>query len=496
MINTLLPPIIIGISMLTGVVIYFISENREHLRTILNLTGAFIKLLLVIYMLVKVLEGNTFEMRIGFVNKIDFVLIADPLSLLFLTLSSVLWLLTTFYAVGYMRDSKNRSRFFSYFSICVAATAGIAMAGNLLTFYLFYETLTLSTFPLVIHEGSQKAIEAGKTYLRYTITGGMLILGGMLYLYSAAGSVDFVKNGLLENVAISNTELNTIFFFIFTGFAVKSAIVPLHRWLPIAMIAPAPVSALLHAVAVVKAGVFGIIRLVLNIFGYNLFHLSNFSYIVIFAACFTIIYGSIRAISQENIKRLLAYSTVSQLSYITLGISLIAQTAIIGGMIHLIHQGIMKITLFMCAGYFDKAFGIKNISQLNGVGKIAPIPMAAFTVAAFGMIGLPPTAGFITKWYLGLGGLESGAWYIILILLISSFLNAIYFLPLIYRGWFKTADEAAMIKPRNLGYYAVLFLIFPPVVTAVLTLLFGIFAASNFSPLYWAEIIVNREFGL
>lgn len=496
MINILLPPIIIGISMLTGIIIYFINEKRERFRTILNLAGAFIKLLLVLFMLIKVLNGEEFQTRIGFVEGIDFVLIADPLSLLFLTLSSVLWLLTTFYAVGYMRDAKNRSRFFSYFSLCVAATAGIAMAGNLLTFYLFYETLTLSTFPLVIHEGSQKAIEAGKTYLRYTITGGMLILGGTLYLYSTAGSVDFVTNGILQNIPLSKGELNTIFFFIFTGFAVKSAIVPLHGWLPKAMVAPAPVSALLHAVAVVKAGVFGIIRLILNIFGYDLFHMANLSNIVIFAASFTIIYGSLMAISQKNIKRLLAYSTVSQLSYITLGISLVGNYALIGGMVHLVHQGIMKVTLFMCAGYFDKAFGIKNIEQLNGVGKRSPLAMATFTIAAFGMIGLPPTAGFITKWYLGVGGLESGAWYIVLILLASSFLNAIYFLPLIYRGWFKTVDETVIVKPKVLNYYTVLFLIFPPFVTAILTLLFGLFAASSFSPLYWATIIIYREFGL
>lgn len=278
------------------------------------------------------------------------------------------------------------------------------------------------------------------------------------------------------------------------GLGVKAAMVPLHGWLPQAMVAPAPVSALLHAVAVVKAGAFGLVRVVYDVYGMELaFSLGLLSPLTI-AASMTILYGSIRALGQTEIKRRLAFSTVSQVSYIMLGISMFHPLAAIAGLAHLIHQGLMKVTLFFCAGNYAETLGIHCVEELDGTGRRMPITSIAFTVAAFGMIGVPPAVGFISKWYLGMGAVGAGMHWVILVLVASSILNAAYFLPLVYRIWFKTREND-WPHEQNIGVLETsAWILWPPVATAIFSLAGGLAAAATFSPAGWAAFILFGEY--
>ncbi len=493
--NNWVPLLVVASSLVPGLIIFGLAETRIRLRTTLNLFGALSKLLLVGLMLWGVYHGTHYELRLPLLPGLDLVLRAGPLALLFITLSSVLWLLTTIYAIGYLEGAPHRSRFFGFFSLCVTATVGIALAGNLLTFLIFYELLTLSTYPLVVHRGSEQARRAGQTYLIYTVLGGALLLLGTVWLYTLTGSLEFTPRGFVADLdPVHHTALMTIFFLMITGLGVKAALVPLHGWLPQAMVAPAPVSALLHAVAVVKAGAFGIVRVVYEVFGVEFAADLGVLTPLLWVAAFTIIYGSVRALFQDDLKRRLAYSTVSQVSYIALGVAIAGPVATIGGIVHLVHQGLMKITLFFCAGNLAETLGIHRISEMDGVGRRMPWTMAAFTIGAFGMMGAPPIAGFISKWYLGLGALETGQGWVILVLAGSSALNAAYFLPILHRAWFGAPPEQwhreRDFGPRETGRT----LLVPPLVTAALALGVGLLATLPFSPLDWAQLITRREF--
>ncbi len=493
--ETLLPLLVLVSSLLPGLVIFFLPEQRVVLRSSLNLTGALIKLILVGFMLWGVFEGQHFEARLPLLPGLELTLRADPLSMLFVALSSILWLITTVYAIGYLEGSPNRSRFFGFFSLCVTATIGVALSGNLITFVLFYELLTLATYPLIVHRGTEVSRQAGKTYLRYTVAGGTLLLIGTVWLYALTGSLTFTTGGFLADLDESHTPaLLLIFTLLIAGLGVKAALVPLHGWLPQAMVAPAPVSALLHAVAVVKAGAFGIVRVVYDVFGIEFAAALGVTLPLAFVAAITIIYGSLRAMFQDDLKRRLAFSTVSQVSYIILGTVIVGPLATIGGLVHLVHQGVMKITLFFCAGNLAETLGIHRISEMSGVGKRMPWTMTAFTIAAFGMIGAPPLAGFISKWYLGLGALDAGQGWVVWILAGSSLLNAAYFLPILHTAWFHPAPEKWPAERTWRNRETAWSLLAPPIVTAALTLAFGLLASAPFSPLYWARFITRLEY--
>lgn len=483
-----LPILVLLSSLLPGLVIFLLPEHLRGVRTTLNIGGAVVKVALVTIIGIGLAAGAGFEARLSMLPGVDLVLTVDPLAVLLLTLSSVLWLVTTIYAIGYLEGSPNRARFFGFLSVCVTATVGLAMAGNLLTFLLFYELLTLSTYPLVVHRGTDAARRAGRTYLRYTLTGGTLLFGGVVWLHGLTGTPDFAPQGFLASLPVADRPTLVVIFVLLTaGVGVKAALVPLHGWLPEAMIAPAPVSALLHAVAVVKAGAFGIVRIVQNVYGVEfsaeLGVLGPLSAI----AVVTILYGSLRALGQQDLKRRLAFSTVSQVSYITLGTALLGPVATIGGLVHLVHQGIMKITLFFCAGNLAETLGIHDVGEMRGVARRMPWTMAAFTVAAIGMIGLPPTVGFVSKWYLGLGALAAGEGWVLAVLIASSLLNASYFLPLLYAAWFKPPAAAWSRDPAHGGKETSWALLAPPLVTAALVLALGLLAAAPFSPLRWAQ---------
>ncbi len=493
--SSLLPALIVLGPFLAGLAIMATAEHRSLLRSTFNITGALITLSLIALLLNGVSNSLYFDTRLTLLPNIDLVLRADTLSLLFVSLSGFLWLLTTIYAIGYFKYSAHLSRFFAFFSLCVGATIGLALAGNLLTFLIFYELLTLTTYPLIAHKGNTASIKAARTYLIYTMLGGVLLLAGIVWLKTIAGALDFTTAGVLAAMPhLNRTHLQIIFVLLIAGLGVKAALFPVHAWLPVSMAAPAPVSSLLHAVAVVKAGAFGIFRVVYDIYGVEFAKDLGLTIFLAAIAGFTIVYGSICALSQDDLKKRLAYSTVSQVSYIVLGTAISGPIATIGGLVHLVHQGVMKITLFFCAGSIAETLGIHKVSQMNGVGKRMPLTMGAFTIAALGMIGLPPIAGFVSKWYLGIGALEAQGDWILGVLAISSILNAIYFLPVINAVWFKEQIAPWPKQPVNLKLEAHWMLLLPPVLTAFFSLLIGLFAAASVSPLSWATLITTREY--
>ncbi|KAA0876516.1 complex I subunit 5 family protein [Nitrincola tapanii] len=494
----LLPLAVLMTSFTAAMVIFLLPEARHRLRSLINIAAACLKLVLVIFLIQAVLQQDYPEFSWEILPGLSLVLRADALAMLFAGLSSLLWLFTTLYAIGYLENAPNRSRFFGFFSLCVASTMGIALAGNLLTFLIFYELLTLSTYPLVVHRGTPESLRAGRTYLIYTLAGGVLLLLGVALLYAEVGELNFGDTAALAEAFHAHPgRMSGIFFLLLVGLGVKAAIFPLHAWLPTAMVAPAPVSALLHAVAVVKAGAFGIIRLVYDVYGIELSAQQGLLLPLTLIAAFTILYGSWRALQQIDIKKRLAFSTVSQVSYILLGISLFGPLGTLGGLVHLLHQGLMKVTLFFCAGNYAETLGIHKIHELNGVGQRMPLTSAAFTLGALGMIGLPPIAGFISKWYLGLGALQAGMPWVLGVLIASSLLNAAYFLPVLKRIWFSDPPAAwpqQASESKRLWRDSSPWLLLPTLVTATLSLAAGLFAAASWSPLSWAELIVIREY--
>jgi multicomponent Na+:H+ antiporter subunit D len=484
-------------SALPGLVIFFIPETRRTLRSLLNIGAALVKLQLVVLLLLGLYAGESYEWQWSLMPGLTLALKVDALAGLFLILSAVLWLLTTLYAIGYLEHSPHRARFFGFFSLCVSATAGVAMSANLFTFVIFYELLTLATWPLVVHRGTPQALAAGRVYLRYTLISGSVLLLGAVMLHGLVGTPDFVPGGYLADQGVATVWLWVVFVLLLIGLGVKAALLPLHGWLPKAMVAPAPVSALLHAVAVVKAGAFGIVRLVFEVYGIEFAAEIGVTDLLLVLAAATIVYGSWRALFETDLKRRLAFSTVSQVSYVALGVALAGPFGAIGGLIHIVHQGVMKITLFLAAGNYAETLGVHKVSEMSGVGQRMPWTTMAFTLGALGMIGFPPLAGFVSKWYLGLGAWESGANWVLAVLLISGLLNAAYFLPLLYRAWFGPPPPA-WPQPKTLSrvFETHGLLLFPPLITASLVVLLGLFAGLNIATLGWVQWLIHQEFGL
>lgn len=484
------PLVLVLLPLIPAIISFALPERLAAWRNVANLFFALLKVMIVVDLLRQVRGGVVLEWRYPFLPGHDFLLRVDTLALLFVSLSVFLWLMTTIYAIAYFGRGPSLPRFFGFFNLCVLSATGVALSGTAVSFFLFYELLTLATWPLVVHNGDEKSLRAGRIYLAYTLAGSAAFLVGILWLKMLVGTVEFTMPPDLSG--IPPPTLTLIFVLCVGGLGVKAALVPLHAWLPAAMAAPAPVSALLHAVAVVKAGAFGIVRMIYDVYGIGTVAELGLGTPLAALAAFTILYGSLRAVMQADIKKRLAYSTVSQVSYILLGASLIGPFAVIGGLVHLVHQGIMKITLFMCAGALSNRLGIKAVADLDGAGRLMPVTMGAFSIGALGMIGVPPVAGFISKWYLGIGGLQSGAPWVVAVLAGSSLLNAAYFLPMLYRAWLLPPPEQARF--RELGTARDVMLVLPAVVTAAAALMAGVFASSFFSPLAWAKLIAERGY--
>ena len=393
----------------------------------------------------------------------------EPLGMLFAALASGLWIINSIYSIGYMRGNRepNQTRFYVFFAIALAATIGIAFAANLFTLFMFYEILTLSTYPLVAHKGDAKTIRAARVYLGVLLTTSIgLFLPAIVWTYSVAGSGTFTAGGILDGrMAGSSVGLLLGLYVFGVG---KAAVMPMHRWLPAAMVAPTPVSALLHAVAVVKAGVFTITKVIVYIFGIDFLFAEPTSGWLVYVTAFTIIAASAVALQQQNLKRLLAYSTISQLSYVVMATAILKPLAEVGAAVHIVAHAFGKITLFFAAGAIYTAARKTEVHQLRGIGRRMPFTMSAFTIGALSMIGVPPTGGFVSKWYILAGAFQADNYVAIAAIIASTALNAAYFLPIIYMAWFHEEDRPPAREHGEAPLAAVLALM----VTAALTLAF------------------------
>ncbi|MFA7554287.1 MAG: monovalent cation/H+ antiporter subunit D family protein [Spongiibacteraceae bacterium] len=407
--------------------------------------------------LVSILPGISLEFKI------------EPLGMLFAALASLLWIVNSIYSIGYMRgnNEQHQTRFYVCFAVAIAGAMGVAMAENLLTLFVFYEVLTLSTYPLVAHKGDAKSVAAARVYLGILLATSMgLLLPAIIWTYSVTGTLAFTSGGILEgHVAGPAVGLLLALFVFGTG---KAALMPVHKWLPSAMVAPTPVSALLHAVAVVKAGVFTITKIVVYIFGIDFLAASPSSGWLVYAAVFTIVAASFIALRQTNLKRLLAYSTIAQLSYVILATALLVPFSVMAAALHIVAHAFGKITLFFAAGSIYTASKKTELAQLHGIGRRMPWTMGAFTIGALSMIGVPPTAGFISKWYLLTGSFQAENYLAIAAIVVSTLLNAAYFLPIVYNAWFKAESEPPAIDHRE----APLAIVIALSITASLTVMF------------------------
>lgn len=455
-----------------AVPLILLSRRRPAVRETWSLLAALAQTAAVAAMLPSVLDGASPTWQaLDLAPGISLTLRADPVGTLFALVASGLWVLTTVYSIGYTRAERERAqtRYFVSFAVCLFATVGLALAGNLLTFYLFYEVLTVGGYPLVIHRETPEALRAGRIYLAYTLTGGGALLAAVAWTGVLAGHLDFVPGGILDGASAPAWTLWTVFVLFVLGCGVKAAVVPLHTWLPVAMIAPTPVSALLHAVAVVKAGVFGLVRVTGFVFDPGLLHELGAGTVLAWLAAATIVLGSLAALGEDNLKRLLAFSTVSQLSYVVLGVALGTGAAFTGGVMHMASHALLKITLFFCAGAIGVTAHLDRVSQLAGIGRRMPLTMGAFTVAAFMLAGLPPGVGFVSKWLLLTGAVEAGAWSAVAALLASAVLNVAYFAPIVVRAFRRAAGGPTAVAEAPAA------MLVPLLVTATVAVVAGLY---------------------
>ncbi len=416
-----------------------LADRRPDLREALGLLAATILLACVIGLAPSVMAGQTPTLLLGeMMPGLALRLTLEPLGLLFALIASGLWIVAIVYSIGYLRanDEANQTRFFGFFALSIAATMGIALAGNFLTLFLFYEMLTLATWPLVTHHGDEDAHRAGRLYLGLLMgTSICLLLPALIAVGQLTGSTEFTAGGLLAG-KVSPAVTLALLAACMLGIG-KAALIPVHRWLPAAMVAPTPVSALLHAVAVVKAGVFSIVKLIVYVFGTQHLLAAGVTGWLTALAAFTIVAASLVALRADNLKRRLAYSTISQLSYVTLAASLLGALSLAGAALHIVAHAVGKITLFFAAGAIYTAAHKTRVSELRGIGRQMPWTMGAFAIASLSMIGLPPTVGFVSKWYMLSGAMTNGSIIAVAAIIASTLLNAAYLLPIVYHAFFS-----------------------------------------------------------
>lgn len=476
---SLMPLFSVLVSAVGALLIVCTGEHRANLREFWSVAAGVVLLALVGSMVPEVLAGGTPQcVLFRILPGIELAFRVDAFGLLFALGASVLWIVTSFYSIGYMRSLKEhaQTRYFACFALALSATVGVAFSANLFTLFLFYEALTLVTYPLVSHKETAEAKAGGRKYIIYLLGAAkVLLLAAIILTYNVAGTLEFRDGGILpaDQIQAHPTLLFLIFTLFLFGLA-KNAVMPLHSWLPAAMVAPTPVSALLHAVAVVKTGVFSTVRIFLFIFGPSAMHSISMCKIsadqlALVVASVTILVGSLLALSQDNLKARLAFSTVSQLSYIILGAALLNPDGVMGGIAHITNHAVSKITLFLCAGSIYVSTHKTEISQLSGLARRMPWTMAAFALASLSVVGIPPTSGFISKWYLALGTIEGDHWILLGVLLISSLLNAAYLFPIIYKAYFEEG-----VQPQE-EVREVPWMVAPLTITAAASLLLGLY---------------------
>jgi len=451
------------------------GERRPNLREFWSVAAGVLQAAFVASMIPDVLAGRTPEFVLfRILPGVALAFRADGFGLLFGLGASLLWIATSFYSIGYMRSlgAHAQTRYFACFALALSATMGVAFSANLFTLFLFYEALTLATYPLVGHAETDEAKAGARKYIIYLLGAAKLLLvAAVILTYNVAGTLEFRKGGILpaSELAAEPTLLYVVFVLFLFGFA-KNAVMPLHSWLPAAMVAPTPVSALLHAVAVVKTGVFATLRVFLFVFGLDAMKLLGADALALVVASVTIILGSLLALGQDNLKARLAFSTVSQLSYIVLGAALLTPSGILGGVAHISNHAVSKITLFLCAGSIYVSTHKTEVSQMSGLPRQMPWTMAAFSVASLSLVGIPPASGFISKWYLAVGAVQRGSGWLLGVLLASSLLNAAYLGPIVFKAYFE--------EPRDRAHHAISevpWMVIPLVLTALASLLLGIY---------------------
>ncbi len=443
-VKTVLPLLAVSVCLVASLLILMLGNRYEKSRIPLAVFAAGFASFVCAILIPHALQDKVFVLHVlQMTPRIWLFFYVDALGLVFGATAAFLWLLATIYSIGYMSGEHALTRYYGFFILCLTWTMGTAFAGNLLTLLIFYELLSVTSYIIIAHEETPEAIAAGKKYIIYILIGGTLILFAIVFTYFLAGSQTLMNNGILS-IAHGRSSLTLLFAAFVAGFGVKAAIMPLHGWVPDAHpAAPAPASAILSGV-LVAAGSFGIMRVVYNIFGASLIRKLGFGIIIAVIVSFTIIISSVLAIDQDNLKRRLAYSTIGQMGYIILGTVLLAPSAAWGAMVHIANHAFMKGTLFMCSGVILKQGKTRNISEMHGIGYAFPITMICFTIAALGMIGTPPLAGFISKWLLCIGALQADRAWFIAVLLLSSLLGAIYFLPIVYVSFFGQKENGLM----------------------------------------------------
>jgi multicomponent Na+:H+ antiporter subunit D len=458
---------------LLGALLIALTGRWPNLRETVTLVTA----LTLFGVVVRVLWGLTHEELVEItllelMPGLSLSLHTEPLSILFAAVASGLWIVTSVYSIGYMRGNQeqHQTRYYTCFAIALAGAMGVAFASNLLTLFVFYEVLTLSTYPLVAHKGDEAAKRGARTYLGILLATSIgLLLPAIIWTWSVAGTLDFTPGGILEGKL--SDGLAAVLLLLFVLGVGKAAVMPVHRWLPAAMVAPTPVSALLHAVAVVKAGVFSITKIVIYIFGVDFLAHVPAERFLVYLVGFTVIAASTVALRQNNLKRMLAYSTISQLSYIVLAALVLAPLSEVGAAVHIVAHAFGKITLFFAAGAIYVAAKKTEISQLSGIGRRMPWTMTAFAVGGLSMVGVPPTAGFVSKWYMIAGAFQNDNYFVLAVLVIATGLNAAYFLPIIFRAFFAAEDQAPKREHGEAPWPMVAAL----TTTAALTILFFLF---------------------
>lgn len=474
-VTSIIPLLTIAVSIFGTFLIILTGERNPNLREFWSVMAGVLKFALVVSMVPAILDGKTYEYTLfHLLPGIDIKFKADAFGILFALGASFLWILTTFYSIGYMRsiNAHAQTRYYACFAISLSTTMGVAFSANLFTMFLFYEGLTIITYPLVAHKDDAESKAGARKYVIYLLGAAKaFLLAAIILTYNLAGTLEFAKGGIFPaSVQSDHTVLLSIVFLLFVfGFA-KCAIMPFHGWLPAAMVAPTPVSALLHAVAVVKTGVFTVLSVIFFVFGTDLLKDLGINKALVFLASFTLIMASVIALSRDNLKARLAFSTVSQLSYILLGAAILTPSGVIGGVSHITMHAFAKITLFFCAGSIYISAHKTEISQLSGIARKMPWTMTAFSIGTMNMIGIPLVGGFISKWNLLAGSLEAGSITILAVLLTSSLLNAAYFVPVVYKAFFENEHNGHREEIRENPYMVV-----PLFLTAICTFVLGVY---------------------
>jgi multicomponent Na+:H+ antiporter subunit D len=470
----LLPILITGVA---PALIWFLRKN-ENVREGVSFAGGILTFLTMLTFVPGVLAGKVYVFTLfTLLDGITVKFCVDGLTLIFGIVSTFLWIFATSYNVGYMRSLKEhaQTRYYFCFAVAIFGAVGVAMAANVFTLYLFYEIITVFTYPLVAHHEDDEAWSGGRKYIVYLMgTSKLFLLPAMVLTYVLCGTLDFNLSDIVHGMfpADANPTLVIVTYVLYICGLAKAAIIPFHNWLPSAMVAPTPVSALLHAVAVVKAGVFSVSRIILSGFGTQTMADLGLGIPTAYVAAFTIVAASIIALTKNDLKARLAYSTVSQLSYIVIGVALLDANGVLGGVIHIPHHAFSKITLFFAAGAIYVATHLKKIDKMKGLGRKMPWTFGAFGLASLSMIGVPPVCGFATKWQLINGAVDQQQIILLIALLASTALNAGYFAPIVYRGFFsKPAPDVAVEEFKE----APMVMVVPLFLTAVISVLLGIY---------------------